>query len=157
MSVGDARMKSKEPEKEPEPPKIKTPCEHALDAIRALVEGGARVGIVGSRDFSDMQAVRDFVNKLPEGSTVVSGGGRGVDTVAEDAAKARGLKTDIHRADWNRYGKSAGLRRNPDIIGNSDVVVAFHDGQSRGTAHSMSIARDTGKPLYVVPPGSCGH
>ncbi len=119
MSVGDARVrKSQEPEKEPEPPpKVKTPCEHALDFIQSLAKSGARrVGIVGSREFSDMQAVIDFVNKLPAGSTVVSGRGRGVDKVAEDIAKARGLKTDIYPADWNKYGRSAGLRRNPSSL-----------------------------------------
>ena len=50
-----------------------------------------KVAIVGSRDFPDMVAVTDYVNELPQDTRVISGGARGVDTVAEKAARDRGM------------------------------------------------------------------
>ncbi len=125
-----------------------TPQEEALAAIKS----GDRVAIVGSRDFSDLGAVRDFVRSLPADTTVVSGGARGVDSAAETAASSRGLPVKSFPADWNRFGRSAGIRRNADIVRNSDVVVAFHQGGSRGTQNSIDLARGMGKPVFIIPP-----
>jgi hypothetical protein len=49
-----------------------------------------RVGIVGSRNYNPLAAVREFVERLPYRQTIVSGGARGVDRAAEDAAKVCG-------------------------------------------------------------------
>ena len=106
---------------------------------------GKRVAIVGSRTGIKQQQVVDFVNSLPEGTIVVSGGARGVDKWAEEAARVRGLEVDIYPADWNRLGKKAGMIRNRDIVKNADEVVAFWDGKSRGTKNTMELAEQAGK------------
>lgn len=109
----------------------------------------ARVAIVGSRDYPDLDAVRRFVASLPDGTVVVSGGARGVDRTAENAALARGLSVESYPADWQAHGKAAGYLRNQTIVAVSDCVVAFHDGRSPGTAHTIQIAREKGKPVEV--------
>jgi len=109
-----------------------------------------RIAIVGSRKFKALHLVVEFVNGLPEDTVIVSGGAPGVDRTAAEAAEARGLKTLIFKPEWEKHGKVAGFIRNADIIANADEVVAFWDGKSHGTAHSMSLAKNAQKKLVVV-------
>lgn len=111
-----------------------------------------RIAIVGSRDYPDLDAVAAYVNDLPEGTTVVSGGARGVDQVAVMTASLRNLPVDVYKADWDRYGKSAGYRRNIDIVANADKLVAFQHNASRGTQHSIDLAVKARIPTVVVTP-----
>lgn len=113
-----------------------------------------RIGIVGSRKFPDPVLVVDFVASLPVGTVIVSGGAIGVDTWAYVAAKALGYETIIHRPDYSTYPpKVAPLERNRLIVFDSDVVVAFWDGSSRGTLDTYKKARAMGKVVYLVAPG----
>jgi predicted Rossmann-fold nucleotide-binding protein len=111
-----------------------------------------RVAIIGSRDYPELDAVREFVRTLPRGTIVVSGGARGVDAAAEREAKTLGLNVEVHYPRWDLFGRGAGLMRNRDIIRAADYVVAFTTG-SRGTAHGIKLAQDAGTPLQVVTPG----
>lgn len=104
-----------------------------------------KVAIVGSRDFPRPDWVKSYVARMPDGWTVVSGGARGVDTWAEDAARARGLAVEVFPANWERHGKAAGPLRNRQIVDAADWVVAFWDGRSRGTASTMALAKACGK------------
>ena len=114
-----------------------------------------RVAVVGSREYGDMGLVRKFVRNLartqPE-AIVVSGGARGVDRTAEEEARACGLEVVSIRADWDTYGKRAGFLRNGTIVERSDVVVAFWDGESRGTIDTATKAAEAGKGLVVYGP-----
>jgi hypothetical protein len=109
----------------------------------------ARLAIVGSRDFANLDLVRAFIARLRVTTTVVSGGAPGVDRAAEAAANARELGTDIFPAEWDVHGRSAGMRRNEQMIATVDGLVAFWDGRSRGTAHAISVARARGIWLRV--------
>lgn len=113
-----------------------------------------KVAIVGSRDYPDMEQVVDFVFQLPDGTEVVSGGARGVDSWAADTAKSTllDLEVRVFPADWNRHGKSAGYIRNQQIVDYADCVVAFWDGKSRGTAHTIKLAREADKLKAVFGP-----
>lgn len=112
-----------------------------------------RVAIVGSRDFHDLDAVRAYVAALPAGATVISGGARGVDSTAEQAARARGLKVETYPADWDEHGKSAGMIRNATIARRCDRLVAFWDGKSKGTKNTILRARNFGKPVEIIKAG----
>jgi hypothetical protein len=72
-----------------------------------------RVAVIGSRTYWNLKTVRDFVAQLPQGCTV--GGARGVDQTAEQAARAQGIPVQTYPADWSKFGKSAGIRRNHDM------------------------------------------
>lgn len=85
----------------------------------------------------------------PDVDEVVSGGARGLDQLAESMARAAGKRVRSIKADWAKYGRSAGHRRNPDIVAAGSEVHAFWDEASSGTAGSIGIARDTGKVLFV--------
>jgi hypothetical protein len=108
-----------------------------------------RIAIVGSRDFPRRDLVEQFVGALPAGSIVVSGGARGVDSFAEEAARRRGLEVRVLRADWDRLGAKAGPIRNSELVANADRVVAFWDGKSRGTLDTVGKALAAGLPVEV--------
>lgn len=115
-----------------------------------------RVAFVGSRDYPRLDLVRNAVRGLPEGSTVVSGGARGVDSVAAEAAEVYGHSTMIFPAAWRtkngKFDKGAGYKRNKDIVRAADKIVAFYDGQSKGTAHTIKLALAAKKPLVIIGP-----
>ena len=95
-------------------------------------------------------AVAEYVMSLPEDSVVVSGGAIGVDSVAVEAARARGLKVVEHLPDYKRHGgKMAPLVRNILIVDDSDEVIAFPAPWSTGTWHAVGVARDKRKMLCV--------
>jgi len=105
-----------------------------------------KVAIVGSRDLQ----VRDLGMYLPEGATeIISGGARGIDTCAREYALANDLKLTEFLPDYAQHGKAAPLKRNWDIVKAADQVLALWDGQSRGTAYTINLAKQLGKPVEV--------
>src|ERR1700690_1175146 len=107
-----------------------------------------RVAVVGSREFTNYRLVEKTVDEILEKRgwtdvTIVSGGARGVDTLAELYAIRRNLSMKIYEADWS-IGKQAGYLRNKIIVDNSDIVIAFHYQGSKGTQHTIDIARNNG-------------
>lgn len=113
-----------------------------------------KVAVVGSRNYQNLKEVEEFVNSLPQGTIVISGGARGVDRVAEEAARKRGLRIEIYKPDWRKYGKRAGLIRNTQIVNNADMIVAFWDKKSRGTQDTIKKAQRTGKGVIINPPSN---
>ena len=109
-----------------------------------------KVAIVGSRQYDILDEVKKFVRTLPKGTIVVSGGARGVDKIAELEAEKCGLETKVFPAYWDEYGKSAGYKRNVQIVNYADIIVAFWSVGSKGTKHTIDIAREKGKLLFVV-------
>jgi hypothetical protein len=111
------------------------------------------IAIVGSREGVPYQLVYELVEKLATkyngNLTIVSGGARGVDRHAENAARRFRVPTLIYNAEWEKYGKRAGFLRNEQIVDASDEVYAFWNGESRGTEHTINLARKAGKLALV--------
>ena len=104
-----------------------------------------RVLICGSRSWSDYSAVERVVASLPKDTVIIEGEARGADTFARLAAEKFGLEVEMYPAQWDKLGRSAGYRRNEEMLsmGRPDVVVYFADDleKSFGTAHMVRIAR----------------
>jgi hypothetical protein len=111
---------------------------------------GKKIAVVGSRDYKNLHRVRDVINMLPPDTIIVSGGARGVDSAAEHWAKARNLQVRIFMADWKQHGKRAGFLRNMDIEHEADECIAFWDGRSKGTMHTVGLFRKAGKPVRII-------
>ena len=110
-----------------------------------------KLAIIGSRGFNDINLLNETLNPLVfRIDLVVSGCVRGADKMGEEWAERHGINTLIFPAEWDKYGKSAGFRRNEDIIKNADTVIAFWDGVSRGTQHSISLCEKYNKPCRVI-------
>lgn len=100
-----------------------------------------RIAVVGSRHYRNLENVVTYINSLPDDTVIVSGHAKGVDQTAERAAKKRGLEVVSIPANWDKYGKPAGYRRNIQMLDIVDKVVVFWDGKSPGTRHMIDKAR----------------
>jgi hypothetical protein len=114
-----------------------------------------RLIIAGGRDFDDENSL---VNKLNEiikdvdasDITIISGGARGADAIGERIAKHNGLSLEVYKADWDKYGKSAGYKRNQQMGAVATHLLAAWDGRSKGTKHMIDIATNLGLTVYVL-------
>lgn len=79
---------------------------------------------------------------------VISGGARGADALAHEVAEQLGMETEVHVAEWYRYGRQAGPIRNDHMVSlGADVCLAFPLGRSVGTRHCMAAAEAAGIPV----------
>ena len=109
-----------------------------------------RLAVVGSRTFHDYDLLSQVLGSVHTPiSIIVSGGAKGADSLAEKYALEHDIDTDIYLPDWDKFKKTAGFVRNYDIVANADAVVAFWDGKSRGTMHTVKIAEKAGLPVYI--------
>lgn len=107
--------------------------------------------IAGSRTFTDAAFMEELLDAfILDVSEVVCGKCRGADTLGEQWAILHNIPVKAFPADWNRYGKSAGFRRNEQMAEYADTLAAFWDGKSRGTQHMIRIMRDLKKPVYIL-------
>lgn len=110
-----------------------------------------KLAIIGSRTFNDYKLLCDHLEKhLNTTTMVISGAARGADSLGEKWAKENSIKTLIFPAEWDKYGKRAGYIRNEDIIKNCDLCIAFWDGTSKGTTHSVSLCKKYNKPVTII-------
>lgn len=111
-----------------------------------------KVAIVGSRNFPKREKVLAYLATMRHSDVVVSGGARGVDTWAVEMAESVGMHTMVFSADWEKHGRGAGLIRNRLIVNEADKVVAFWDGESKGTQNTIATALHLRKNLEVIFP-----
>ena len=112
----------------------------------------ARTAVVGGREFTNKKTmfyVLDEYSKAYGISSIVSGGARGADTLAEVYAHERQIPLVVYKAEWDKHGKKAGFLRNITIVENCDIVVAFPTKESKGTWHTVNLAKKMNKPVYV--------
>ncbi len=108
------------------------------------------VAVIGSRSFSDYKLLEETLESISGISQIVSGGSKGADSLAEEYAEQRQISMVIIKPDWKQYGKGAGIVRNRKIIETVEMVVAFWDGKSKGTASSLKMAKSKWIPILTV-------
>jgi len=107
--------------------------------------------IAGSRTFTDYQLLCQVLG--PERhriSELLHGGARGADRLAFRWAVRHHVRSRCFAADWARFGRSAGVRRNHQMAQEADALVAFWDGKSPGTRHMISCMEQLHKPCVVI-------
>lgn len=106
-----------------------------------------KIIVAGSRTFTDYEMLKDYLDRLLVNISkdfeieIVSGHARGADALGERYAQERGYRLITFPADWASFGKLAGFRRNVQMAKYADALVAFHDGESRGTQHMIETMR----------------
>lgn len=125
-----------------------------MDVVRSL-DQDSRVIIAGGRDFFNVNLVCKELKKFRRKHNlrkleVVSGTARGADRCGERAAHLQCLEVVKFPAQWSKYGKSAGHRRNREMAEYSTHLLAFWDGESRGTKNMIKTAMDLGLIVEVV-------
>lgn len=112
-----------------------------------------RVIVAGGRDYDDYDKMKEsldyfFQNKKP--TSIVCGEAKGADKLGRKYAEENGIQVDSFPADWENEGKSAGYKRNERMSKNADALVAYWDGESRGTANMIELMKNMGKPVKIV-------
>lgn len=116
-----------------------------------------KVIIAGTRDFSDYDLLTQVCDHMLSNSKsveIVSGGARGADLLGERYARERGYQCKIFPADWEKYGKAAGFKRNSEMANYAECLIAFWDGTSRGTQHMINMAKKKNLQVKIVEYGS---
>ena len=107
------------------------------------------VAVVGSRNI--FPSDNNIFWSLPdETSGIVSGGAIGVDSCAARFAKNFGFPLKVFKPDYKKFGRKAPLMRNKIIVKTARFVVAFWDGKSSGTGHTIYLAKKAGLSVRVI-------
>lgn len=106
--------------------------------------------IAGSRSITDYRLLLEAISLIDwEITEVISGRARGADRLGERWARKNHIPIRIFHPDWRKYGKSAGLHRNKEMVNEADALIALWDGQSHGTQHTIGLANNKHLPMYV--------
>ena len=116
-----------------------------------------RVIVAGSRSITDREFVWGVLSQQCDISVILSGEAPGPDRFGKEWARAHKLPVKVFLAEWKRCGKAAGILRNLQMAKEGDRLLAFWDGQSRGTAHMIQCMRRAGKPVVIVTNKGVSH
>lgn len=79
--------------------------------------------IAGSRNITDVEVVTRAIERSGiKISLVLSGKAKGVDILGELWARENNISVEGFLPDWKRFGRSAGLKRNIEMIENADAI-----------------------------------
>lgn len=110
--------------------------------------------IAGCRDFTDRfiiyEGIDAFITEYGMPHCIIEGGATGVDQIAGEYAREHNIPLQIFKADWNKYGRAAGPIRNEKMAKHGTHLLAFWDGESRGTKNMIETAERYGLPVCVV-------
>ena len=114
-----------------------------------------KIAIVGGRDFLDYELLKKELGKFIDENgislcSIVSGGAKGADTLAEKFATEMGVEMIVFKPDFEKFGRGAALARNTQIVECADTVFAFWDGKSTGTNDSIKKTEKLGKKLLII-------
>lgn len=107
-----------------------------------------RIAVVGSRNWTDEQAVKNLI-KLLEDKTVLflTGDCRsGVDNFVRYHASG---KVEVFFADWEAHGKAAGPIRNEHLVSKADMAFVFMHPPSKGSQNVVELCKKKGVPCFV--------
>lgn len=109
-----------------------------------------RVVVTGGRGYDKPLPVLGALRRHLPIDALAHGGARGADTLAGDAATILGIPVTVFTAEWDKYGRAAGMRRNISMLEEfkPDIVIAFPGG--KGTAGCVAEARKRGIAVEEV-------
>lgn len=115
-----------------------------------------RIIVAGGRDFYDYSLLHNSLEKIISEDysdheiVIVSGNAPGADREGERFADNKGYEKALYPAQWTEFGKAAGHIRNQQMAENADVVVAFWNDRSPGTADMIERATNNKLKKYII-------
>ena len=85
---------------------------------------------------------------------IVSGCCKGVDLLGEEFAHKHNHPVAQFPAEWNKYGRGAGIVRNKQMLEyiasfEKSIVIAFWNGTSKGTGYTVNQAKKMGIQVFI--------
>ena len=114
-----------------------------------------RIVVAGCREYKNYEEAKEYIDfcisKIREDENLIflSGGCRGADLLGERYARENGFELEIYPANWEKYGRAAGPKRNREMVLAADYIICFWDGKSRGTKTLVEFAKRENKPLRI--------
>lgn len=111
-----------------------------------------KIIICGDRNWDSDKIIRNVIediNSECDDLTIIHGGCKGIDTLAENICRELKIETMVFKADWKK-GRCAGPIRNIEMLkmlsSSNDIVLGFHTdiSNSKGTKHMLDIAKKKG-------------
>jgi hypothetical protein len=110
--------------------------------------------IAGSRTFTYYKKLCEVCDQILQDQNnieIVSGAYyRGADKLGEKYATEKGFKLTKFPANWNKFGRAAGPKRNEQMANYADTLIAFWDGKSRGTKNMIDLAKCRGLEVKII-------
>lgn len=103
--------------------------------------------IAGSRGITSFD-LSPYITE--EVDTILTGGAKGIDTIAEEYADSHGIKKTIIKPQYDRYGKGAPMVRNKELVNLCDKALIIWDGVSKGTKFTADFAKKMNKEVTVI-------
>ncbi len=113
--------------------------------------------IAGSRNYTDRdtfnRVTEEYIDSEDAFTVIVAGGAAGADDLAKDYALEHGLQYIEFPADWEKYGRAAGPKRNDEMVKfikeKNGRALYFWDGESKGTKQCIESARKNGIDVTI--------
>ena len=86
-----------------------------------------KIAVIGSRNLTNIDLCKYIDADTDE---IVSGGAIGIDSLAAEYARSKGIKLTEFLPQYELYGRGAPIVRNKQIVDYADKVIAFWDGSS---------------------------
>jgi hypothetical protein len=112
-----------------------------------------KIIVAGSRGFNDYDYLKSSLDNIIGDKfdvEIVTGMARGADTLGIKYANEMGHEVKEFPAQWDKYGKSAGYKRNAEMAQYADTCVCFWDGFSKGTKHMIDLAYKYNLKVYII-------
>ena len=112
-----------------------------------------KVIIAGGRDFENYDLLKQTCNNLLRNQKdieIVCGMANGADKLGLQYAKEMNYRIVKFPANWNKYGKSAGYKRNLQMGEYADALICFWDGKSKGSRLMINIAKKLNLPTRII-------
>ena len=119
-----------------------------------------RILICGDRNWQDTDSIESVILQVygffevPDNYSIIHGAATGADSIAGKVALENEIVSVSVPAQWRKYGKSAGPKRNEFMLNRCkpDWVIAFHHdiASSKGTKHMVGIAKLAGVPTTII-------
>ena len=115
-----------------------------------------KYGIVGNREGWDENFVLGVLRGqgITKKDTIITGGARGVDEIAEAFSKEIGCKLTVYRPDFNVAHPYRYHQRNKKIAKECDVLIAFDKKIYSGTSQTVRFAEELGKEVRKIYGGN---
>ena len=104
--------------------------------------------ITGSRTINDKELIFSELDKF-DFDILISGGAKGIDQFAEEYAQIKSIPIEQCKPDYRKYGRTAPIVRNKEMVELCDTVLAIWDKKSKGTKSTIEHAVKLGKKLEI--------